>query len=121
MLFFKSESQLPLQPYSLEGKKVTVYTTAQNTEMRLELTDSLEFKKAVQPLESEISVFVNPNKTYQTFIGIGGAITDASAEVFAKLPKDKQQEMLEAYYDKDKGIGYTLARTTIHSCDFSSE
>ena len=40
--------------------------------------------------------------------------------MFAKLSKDKQQELLNAYYDKDKGIGYTLARTNIHSCDFSS-
>ena len=115
-----NQSPTSLQQYSLEGKKATVYTTAQNTALRLTITDSLKFKETVQPLESEISVFVNPNKTYQTFIGIGGAITDASAEVFAKLRKNKQQEMLEAYYDKDKGIGYTLARTTIHSCDFSS-
>ena len=28
--------------------------------------------------------------------------------------------MLTAYYDKVNGIGYTLARTNIHSCDFSS-
>ena len=28
--------------------------------------------------------------------------------------------MLEAYYDIDKGIGYTFARTNINSCDFSS-
>ena len=109
-----------VQQYSLEGEKVTIYTTAQHTDLRLKITDSLKFKETAQPLESEISVFVNPHKTYQTFIGIGGAITDASAEVFAKLPQAKQQEMLEAYYDKDKGIGYTLARTTIHSCDFSS-
>jgi glucosylceramidase len=53
-------------------------------------------------------------------MGIGGAITDASAEVFAKLSKEKQQELLHAYYDKDNGIGYTLARTSIHSTDFSS-
>ena len=52
--------------------------------------------------------------------GIGGAITDASAEVFAKLSGDKQQEFLNAYFNKEKGIGYSLARTTIHSCDFSS-
>jgi glucosylceramidase len=65
-------------------------------------------------------VFVNPDKTFQTFLGIGGAITDASAEVFAKLSKEKQQELLDAYYTKDKGIGYSLLRTNIHSCDFSS-
>jgi glucosylceramidase len=66
-------------------------------------------------------VFVDPNKTFQTFLGIGGAITDASAEVFAKLSKEKQQEFLNAYYSKDKGIGYSLIRTNIHSCDFSSD
>ena len=27
---------------------------------------------------------------------------------------------MQAYYDVNKGIGYTLARTNIHSCDFSS-
>ena len=63
---------------------------------------------------------MNPEKQYQKFIGIGGAITDASAEVFFKLSKEKQKEFLDAYYDKEKGIGYTLARTNIHSCDFSS-
>ncbi|MEA3425671.1 MAG: hypothetical protein U9R46_05460, partial [Bacteroidota bacterium] len=42
------------------------------------------------------------------------ALTDASAETFAKLPKEKQEEFLTAYYDVNKGIGYTLARTNIH-------
>ena len=101
-------------------KSITVYSTSSGTDQRITLTDKIEFTKAVQPLESEISVFVNPAKKFQTFIGIGGAITDASAETFAKLPDEKKQEFLSAYYDKNKGIGYTLARTNIHSCDFSS-
>lgn len=105
---------------SVKGKMATVYTTASDTELRLTKTDNLEFKTSPQPLESEISVFVNPAKHYQSLIGIGGAITDASAEVFAKLSKEKQQEFLNAYYSVDKGIGYSLARTNIHSCDFSS-
>ncbi|MBC8379804.1 MAG: glycosyl hydrolase, partial [Planctomycetes bacterium] len=108
------------QPFSTEGRKVLVYTTASDTELRMALTDKKSFEPAEQPLESEVSVFVNPNKTFQTFWGIGAAITDASAEVFAKLPESEQEEFLKAYYDKDQGIGYTLARTPIHSCDFSS-
>jgi len=107
--------------YSTDGKKVTVYTTADSTAMRLALTGTLEFKQKGQPFENEISVFVDPAKTYQEFLGVGGALTDASAETFAKLPTDKQQEFLKAYFDKDNGIGYTLARTNIHSCDFSSD
>jgi glucosylceramidase len=65
-------------------------------------------------------VFIDPKNTFQSFVGIGGALTDASAETFAKLPKTEQQEFLNAYFNKEKGIGYTLGRTTIHSCDFSS-
>ena len=79
------------------------------------------FSKGKQPLEIETSIVVEPKKTFQTFLGIGGAITDASAEVFAKLTKDKQKEFLNAYYSKENGIGYSLLRTTIHSSDFSSE
>ena len=106
--------------FTVNGKEVVIYITSENTDHRLAMTGTKSFEPADQPVESEISIFVNPNRTFQTFWGIGGAITDASAEVFAKLSKQKQDEILEAYYDLDKGIGYTLARTPIHSCDFSS-
>ena len=75
-----------------------VYTTAKDTDKRLALTDKLTFGPGVQPSESEISVFVNPNKRFQKVLGIGGAFTDASAEVFAKLSETKQEEFLKAYY-----------------------
>ena len=74
-----------------------------------------------QPLETQICIFVNPNKKFQTYLGIGGAITDASAEVFAKLPIENQNEFISAYFTKDKGIGYSILRTNMGSCDFSSE
>lgn len=106
--------------FSTEGKSVAVYTTADKTDFRISSTGTLNFKHLGQPAETQICVFVDPSKTFQTMTGIGGAITDASAETFAKLPKDKQQEILTAYFDATKGIGYTLARTNIHSCDFSS-
>jgi len=108
------------QKFLTEDREVNIYTTAENTGLRLTQTGKGKFKKAGQSQEGEISVFVNPNKTFQTFWGIGGAITDASAEVFAKLSKERQDEILKAYYDLNEGIGYTLARTPIHSCDFSS-
>ncbi len=105
---------------SVQEKKVTVYMTAANSDYRITATDTLGFKPLAQPVESQICVFVEPTKTFQTFLGIGAALTDASAETFAKLPADKQKEFLTAYFDKEKGIGYKLARTHIHSCDFSS-
>lgn len=108
------------QKMSVLGMESTIYTTASGTELRLAETGKATFKAAPQPLENEVSIFVNPKKSFQTLLGIGGAITDASAEVFAQLPPAKQKEFLTAYYDKDQGIGYSLCRTPIHSCDFSS-
>ncbi|MEP6902277.1 MAG: glycoside hydrolase family 30 beta sandwich domain-containing protein [Actinomycetota bacterium] len=117
----KKSSSTAAQPFSVEDRKMTVYTTAEKSDYRITATGTAQFKQLGQPLETQICVFVDPSKTYQTFLGIGGAITDASAETFAKMPADRQQEILTAYFDANKGIGYTLARTNIHSCDFSSE
>jgi glucosylceramidase len=104
----------------LQGRAVAVYTTADQTNYRLSRTDTLTFKPMGQPLETQVCVFVDPSKRFQTMLGVGGALTDASAETFAKLPPAKQREILDAYFDPNKGIGYTVARTNIHSCDFSS-
>ena len=119
-VFSQQKSQKHLQKFTTTNKKITVYTTAADTKLRLTPTDNLSFTASQQPTETEISIFVEPSKKFQSFLGIGGAITDASAEIFAKLSKEKQTEFLNAYYDTQKGIGYSLLRTTIQSSDFSS-
>lgn len=111
---------MPSATIGIGVKKVVVYTTADNSQFRLSVSDTVQFANFGQPLETQPCIFVDPTKTFQTFVGIGGAITDASAETFAKLPAEKQKELIRAYYDVQKGIGYSLARTNIHSCDFSS-
>jgi glucosylceramidase len=108
------------EKFSVKGKQVIVYTTADSTNYRLSVTDTLKFKELIQPVETQICIFTDPDIKFQTFLGIGGALTDASAETFSKLPANKEEELLKSYYDTQKGIGYTLARTNINSCDFSS-
>lgn len=108
------------QGYS-QKQKAIVYTTAQGTQLRLTQNGILQFHPMPQPFETEPCVFVDPKVTFQTFQGIGGALTDAAAETFYKLPKDKQAELLKAYFDVNNGIGYTFSRTNIASCDFSSD
>lgn len=107
-------------PVSAADKKISVFTTAKDTEQRMTQTATVEFKPMGQPLETQTCVFVDSRRTFQTFMGIGGAITDASAETLAKIPAAKQKEIIDAYFDAEKGIGYTIVRTNIHSCDFSS-
>lgn len=120
---------MPFQPKTIadpvtnhsKTPQVTVYTTAENSSFRLSKTATLAFSPYGQPFETEPAIFVDPNKSFQTFVGIGGALTDASAETFAKLPQNKQAELLDKLYGRVNGIGYTLARTNINSCDFSSD
>jgi glucosylceramidase len=105
---------------SAQSPTATVYTTAAKTDLRLSETGQLHFSAARQPFETEPFVFVDASAAFQSIVGIGGALTDASAETFARLSRDKQQQLLDAYYNPTTGIGYTLARTNIQSCDFSS-
>lgn len=61
----------------------------------------------------------DPQQRMQEMVGFGGALTESSAWVLAQLPASKRAEVLRRYYDPQEGIGYTLARTHINSCDFS--
>ena len=108
---------VPKSDETLKNNQAKVYTTAENTTMRLTQSAISSFGEASQPLETEVAIFVNPNKQFQEFLGIGGAITDASAEVFSKLTPNKQNELLNAYFSED-GINYNIIRTSIHSSDF---
>ena len=100
------------------GRRAIVYTTAESTSFRLTPTDTLTFKPSEPTSEGKVYIVVDPRQTFQPLIGIGGALTDAAAETFAKLPTAGQEEVMTAYYSTDRGIGYTLGRTNINSCDF---
>ena len=107
--------------FPAEITSTNVYTTSSSSEVKLQLTaEKILFNEFEQPLETEVSILINPSIQHQTFVGIGAALTDAAAETFYKLSEENQKLFMEAYYSVDKGIGYSLARTIIHSCDFSS-
>src|SRR6266571_4084248 len=108
------------QPVDAQRRAI-VYTTAESTSFRLTPADTLMFKPSEPTSEGKVYVFVDPRKTFQSLIGIGGALTDAAAETFAKLPAARQEELIAAYYGREHGIGYSLGRTNINSCDFSSD
>ena len=73
--------------------------------------------KAAEPVQS--TIVCDPSKSFQEIVGFGGALTESSAWVLAQLPPENRMAILRRYYDPKEGIGYTLARTHINSCDFS--
>ena len=111
--------QITAQSY----KQAEVYSTFLSTDSNQWMEKSkntLHFNIATQPLESEISVFLNPRKKYQTYIGIGAAITDAVAETYAKLCPSDKDSLLKMFFHQKDGLRYQLIRTNMNSCDFSS-
>jgi glucosylceramidase len=61
------------------AKRAIVYTTADSTAYRLTPTDTLVFKPSEPTSEGKVYIFVDPRRTFQPLIGIGGALTDAAA------------------------------------------
>ena len=70
------------------------------------------------PLEETSTVSVDSDVKYQEILGFGGAFTEAASINFYKLPKAIQQRVVSLYWGQ-QGIGYTLGRVPIKSCDFS--
>jgi len=106
---------------SNSAKTAKQYTTSEAEGLKLSYMGELKFNRFEFPIEAETSIFINNDKKFQTLLGIGGALTDASAETFFKMPVSKQKAFMKSYYSPVDGIGYTLARTSINSCDFSSD
>ena len=67
------------------------------------------------------SISIDQSKTFQTFKGFGGAITESVGYVLSTLSEEKQKEVLEAYFNEKTGNNLSFARTHMNSCDFSLE
>ena len=98
---------------SERGSHWTAYETARDNGHRL---SPINVPSSAQ---SQPTIRVGADKVGPPMIGFGGALTESAAHVLAQLPRDKRQQVLRSYFDPKDGIGYTLARTHMTSCDFS--
>ena len=64
-------------------------------------------------------LIIDESKLRQKIIGFGGAFTESSASIYAKLNKNKKKKIIESYFNDKTGNSYTFGRTHINSCDFS--
>ncbi|XP_012257370.1 lysosomal acid glucosylceramidase-like [Athalia rosae] len=62
---------------------------------------------------------VNPQTTYQSIYGFGGAFTDAAGINIKTLSPGAQENLLRSYFTKE-GSNYNLGRLPIGGCDFST-
>lgn len=77
----------------------------------------LKHKRLSKFKERDI-INIYPEIEYQTFLGFGGAITEAAGYAFSKLSNEKQISLIKDYFSP-YGLNYSLVRLPIGSCDFS--
>ncbi|MBQ0732963.1 glycoside hydrolase family 30 protein [Aquimarina celericrescens] len=94
-----------------QSLEVAVYETSASGN---KLTKVTEFSIS----ETKASIRLNPEKTYQTITGFGGAFTESSAYVLNKLSIKNRNKIIKGYFGKE-GANYSLTRTHMNSCDFS--
>lgn len=106
-------------PPGLAFQRVTVVRSAKHTQERLAHVGIMALGADGSGGAQKSSVFVCPSACVsKPFLGFGGSFTEASAVVFDQMSEEKQEEILRAYFDPDKGLGYRLGRISIASCDF---
>jgi glucosylceramidase len=93
--------------------RVFPYRTAKETGERLEAVEARPL--GVKPLE----MVLDPTLRFQTVRGFGGAFTEAGGWVLSKLSDPKREQIVKGYFDQETGLGYSLCRSHINSCDFS--
>lgn len=96
---------------------VRILVTARDTGERMAERPSQPWQTG---LDADVAtVEIKQDQPGQTIIGFGGAFTEAGAHALSELDPARREEVLRAYFDPEHGLGYTLCRTHINSCDFS--
>ena len=64
---------------------------------------------------------IDPAVTYQTIEGFGASMTDASVYMLSQIPEEELNDVMVKLFDNEKGIGASIIRAPLGSCDFSLE
>ena len=100
-------------------KKLKVIQTARDTGTRLTAKPPVRCSKKIK--ENIPLIEINNEEKYQKIIGFGGAFIEAAAYTLSQISAKKRKEILKKYFDPWEGIGYSMGRVHINSCDFSLE
>ena len=77
----------------------------------------IKLKKMTSDITSNV-ININIDNEQQQWLGMGGAITEASGYNYFLLNEDKRKEFITSYYSID-GLNYNIGRISIGSNDFS--
>lgn len=94
-----------------------IFVTAKDTGERW--SEQAPPKQAERAAGERADLELASDQTYQTILGFGGAFTEAAAYTLSRVSPENRAEAIRRYFDPVEGLGYTLGRVHIHSCDFA--
>jgi len=102
------------------GSPAEVHLTLPDKSKLVERQADVTFSTDLAPQADELSVRVDPAKTFQTMEGVGASMTESSAYLFsAKLSAAQRGLVFPALFSKTNGAGIDVVRTPWGVTDFS--
>ena len=103
------------------SKYIKIIETAKGTDLRLTEKERVELTNLERSNTKKPVIELDSSKKYQEILGFGGAFTEAAAHTLSQISPELRQEVIDSYFNQDNGLGYSLGRIHIHSCDFALE
>ena len=101
----------PAQPHA------QVWLTTADDSAQLQPQAPVDFHPGGSDLTT---ITVDPNRTFQTMDGFGGAMTDSSAAVLSTLAPAARDAAMRKLFDPRQGIGVSFLRQPVGSSDFTA-
>ena len=94
-----------------ELREKTRWYAPSNITYKLEKQDNLE--RTAYDNSDEVTININPNKKYQSILGIGTSIEESTVYCLSRMSEITRREVLTKLVDVNNGIGMNLIRVCI--------
>ncbi len=110
--------QLTITPvFQPSGPTAQLWLSTQDRRLRLARQPDIELS-ATGPAPADVVIDIH--KTYQSIVGFGAALTDASAWLIQnRLNEQQRRALLHELFGPPPGLNFNMARLTIGASDFS--
>ena len=99
--------------------EVRVWMTSKDLQQRLSEGSRLKFTS--EPATGTRVIVVNPEKTFQTMLGLGASLEHTTCSNLFRLPQSERERVIERLVSPTSGIGMNLMRICIGTSDFTGE
>ena len=100
--------------------ETTVHWWVSSADMSQRLASQPAMRFVEGPSDTKTTIHVDPDRTFQSILGLGSSLEHSTCYNISQLPRDRQERVIEALVDVEKGIGMSLMRICIGTPDFTA-